>query len=122
MVMKTAASLCKFSTRKYHDGWVDSANKLNKTPLPGTFKKLPKDIFVDGINGNFRISLQLDWTFFVERLREVIIKVHQRHIASLNYKFRKEKFSMNSQSFASFQLNYLIRVCIFGKELCKLVR
>ena len=56
----------------------------------------------------------------VKRLREMIIKSPQRHIASLKYRFGRGKFSMIGQSFASFQLNYLIRLCIFGKDFCKL--
>ena len=69
MVMKAAASLWKSCTREYQDGLVERANKLNKTPLPVSIKKPPKDIFVDEIEFNVRLSLQLDWMFVVNSLR-----------------------------------------------------
>ena len=87
MAMKAAASLRKSPTREYHDGWVDRANKLDKIPLPGSFGKLPKDIFVDEIDDNIRLSLQSEWMFVVKRLRAMIIKVPQRHIVSLKHTF-----------------------------------
>ena len=55
----------------------------------------------------------------VKRLREMIIKIPQRNIVSLKHWFFREKVSMIGQSFALFQFNYLICLCIFGKEFCK---
>ena len=78
-VTKAAASLRKSSTREYCDGRVDRANTLNKIPLPRSLKKLPKDIFVDGIDDNVGLSLQSDWIFFVKRLWAMIIK-HPKYI------------------------------------------
>jgi len=34
----------------------------------------------------------------------------------MTYKFGKERVQIKSQSFASFQLNHLINLCIFGKD------
>ena len=87
--MKSAASLWKSSTRKYQDGWVEHANNLNKIPLPGYLKKLPRDIFFDGIEYKVKLSLQSDWIFVVKRLTEMIIKTSERHNSSLKYKFGK---------------------------------
>ena len=115
-VTKAAASLRKSSTREYCDGRVDRANTLNKIPLPRSLKKLPKDIFVDGIDDNVGLSLQSDWIFFVKRLWAMIIKAPQIHIVSLNYKFGKEEVGTNARLFAPYQLNYSIRLCIFGKD------
>ena len=56
----------------------------------------------------------------VKRLMTMIIKPSHRHIVSLIYMFGRERVRMNVQSFASFQLNYLICVRIFGKDFCKL--
>ena len=119
-VMKAAASLWKSSTREHKDGWVERANQLNQSPLLGSFKEIPTEIFVDGIEYNVRLSLQSDWSYVVKRLRAMITKAPQRHIASLTYRFGRERVCMIGQSFASFQLNYLIRFCIFGKDFCKL--
>ena len=56
----------------------------------------------------------------VEKRRKMIVKPTQIHIASLTYRFGRERVRMIGQSFSLFQLNYLIRLCIFGKDLCKL--
>ena len=90
MVMRAAASLWKASTREYQDGWVDRANKLNIIPLRWSFKELPTEIFADGIEYNVRLSLQSYWMYVVKRLWEMIIKVPQRHILSLKYRFGRE--------------------------------
>ena len=86
----------------------------------GFFKELPTKIFVDIIEYNIRLSLQSDTSYVVKRLSKMIIKPPQRHITSLMYMFGREKGSMSVQSFAPFQLNYLIHLCIFGKDFCKL--
>ena len=49
----------------------------------------------------------------------MIIKAPQRNIASLKYMFGREKVIIIGQTFAPFQLNHLIRVCIFGEYFCK---
>ena len=89
-------------------------------PLPGSFKELPTEIFVDGIEYNVRLSLQLDWIYVVKRLRTMIVKAPQRNIASLIYRFGREKVRIIGHYFASFELKYLIRFCIFGNDFCKL--
>ena len=50
----------------------------------------------------------------------MIIKPPQRYIASLAYRFGRERVCMIGQSFSSFQLNYLILLCIFEKDFCEL--
>ena len=74
---------------------------------------------MDGINENVRQSLQSDWLFVVKKLRAMITKKPQKHLASMHYNFGKERVELHSQSFASFQLNYLICLCMFGKDLSK---
>ena len=71
---------------------------------------------MDGIDENVRHSLQSDWLFVMKKLRSMIVKKPQAHLASMTYKFGKERVQIKSQSFASFQLNYLINLCIFGKD------
>ena len=86
-MMKASASIRKISTREYKDGWVKRTNKINMIPLPGSFKELPTEICFDGVEYNFRLNLQSDWSYAVKRLRAMIIKSPQRHIAPLKYMF-----------------------------------
>ena len=92
--MKAAASLWKSSAKEHNDGWVERANQLNMTPLLGSFKILPTELFVDGIEYNTRISLQSEWNYVVKRLRTMIIKAPQKHSSSLTYRFGRERFCM----------------------------
>ena len=48
-VMKADTSLWKSSAREHKDGWVERNNQLNMTPLLGSFKKLPTEIFFNGM-------------------------------------------------------------------------
>ena len=88
---KAAASLWKSLTREHKDGWVERTNQLNMTPLLGSFKELPTEIFVDGIEYDVRLSLQSYWIYVVKRLRKMIIKPPQSHILSLKYMFDRER-------------------------------
>ena len=114
--MKAAARFWANSTEDHRNAWRLRANQLNQMILPGSFKKIPPPIFVDGIDENVRHSLQSDWLFVMKKLRSMIVKKPQAHLASMTYKFGKERVQIKSQSFASFQLNYLINLCIFGKD------
>ena len=120
IVMKVAASYWKHCTKEYHAAWSERANQLNLQTLPGSFRTLPKEIFVDGIDYNVRTSLELDWAFVVKKMRAMITKVPPKHLYNLKYNFGKEKVNLQKQSFGSFQINYLISLCIFGKDFCKL--
>ena len=114
--MKAAALFWANSTEDHRNAWCVRANQLNQMILPGSFKITPPPIFVDGIDENVRRSLQSDWLFVVKKLRAMIVKKPQAHLASMTYKFGKEQVRIKSQSFASFQLNYLINLCMFGKD------
>ena len=120
IVMKVAASYWKHSTKEYRAAWSERANQLNVLTLPGSFRTLPKEIFVDGIDSNVRTSLELDWAFVVKKMRAMITKVPPKHLYNLKYNFGKEKVHLQKQSFGSFQINYFISLCIFGKDFCKL--
>ena len=114
--MKAAARFWANSTEDHRNAWRLRANQLNQMILPGSSKKIPPPIFVDGIDENVRHSLQSDWLFVRKKLRSMIVKKPQAHLASMTYKFGKERVQIKSQSFASFQLNHLINLCIFGKD------
>ena len=50
----------------------------------------------------------------------MITKAPPKHLYVMKYNFGKEKVTLQGQSFGSFQLNYFISLCIFGKSFCKL--
>ena len=60
LVMKAAASHWKHSSTEYRVAWNERANQLNTQHLPGSFRKLPSKIFVDGLEYNIRLSVQSD--------------------------------------------------------------
>ena len=58
LVMKAAASHWKHSSTEYRVAWSECANQLNTQRLPGSFRILPLEIFVDGLEYNIRLSVQ----------------------------------------------------------------
>ena len=64
--MKTDAHLWANSTEAHCNAWRLRANELNQMILPGSFKKIPPPIFVDGIGKNVRHILQSDWLFVMK--------------------------------------------------------
>ena len=50
----------------------------------------------------------------------MITRAPPKHLYDMKYNFGKEKVRLQGQSFGSFQLNYFISLCIFGKDFCKL--
>ena len=120
MVMKAAASHWKQSPTEFHAAWSERANQLNTQCLPGSFRMLPSELFVDGLEYNTRLSVQSDWAFVVRKLMAMITKRPQKRLHNMQYYFGKEKVTLQGQSFSSFQLNYFISLCIFGKDFCKL--
>ena len=63
LVMKVAASHWKHSSTEYRVAWSERANQLNTQRLPGSFRMLPSEIFVDGLEYDIRLRVQSDWVF-----------------------------------------------------------
>ena len=74
MVMKAAASHWKQSPTEFHAAWSERTNQLNTQCLPGSFRMLPSELFVDGLEYNTRLSVQSDWAFVVRKLMAMITK------------------------------------------------
>ena len=118
--MKAAAKMWKSLVGDQQHAWCLRANQLNMRNLPGVFKKIPQVLSEDGMDYNIRLSLQSDWAFLVKKLKRMIVCPPQKHLTGMSITFGKERVPLHSQSFGSFQLNYLIGLCIFGKDFNKI--
>ena len=118
--MKAAAKMWKSLVGDQQHAWCLRANQLNMRNLPGVFKKIPQVLSEDGMDYNIRLSLQSDWAFLVKKLKRMIVCPQQKHLTGMSITFGKERVPLHSQSFGSFQLNYLIGLCIFGKDFNKI--
>jgi hypothetical protein len=98
-------------------GWQQRANWLNSRPIPGKFLSFP-----DGACDHPEVlnAMTLDWARMVSLFRTCVTRRQKQTQSSVSVFFGKEKVHIINQSYRRFEVNELIRLCLFGKDLGKL--
>eukprot|EP00978_Attheya_sp_CCMP212_P027085 scaffold90288_cov52-Attheya_sp.AAC.6 len=97
-VMRLAGSNWHNISQELKEGWKERAAWLNSRPVPGKFLELPANLN----QADVLKSITLDWVRVVSLFRNMIT----RRPRALAYR--------------SFEMSYIIQMCIFGKEWSKL--
>jgi hypothetical protein len=93
-------------------GWIARASWLNGRPVPGKFECIPTNLS----NSDVAEAMTADWRRFVLLLRNSITRTPRKLLSSMEYYFGNENVKIGSQSYRSFELNRLMRLCLFGRD------
>jgi hypothetical protein len=116
-LMSVAGLKWRLMSPNLQDGWQQRANWLNLRKVPGKFLSFP-----DGDCDHPEVfnAMTLDWARMVSLFRSCITRRQKETQSCVHIFFGKEKVHINNQSYRRFEVNQLIRTCLFGKDLCKL--
>ena len=100
------------------EAWEKRAEKLNARKLPGWIIGLPKE--VENLNA-VKKSLSLEWELIVKTFKEAIQRVPTKNNSDkeLSYRFAKETVKLQSQTYKTFCMTYLMRLYLFGEDYSK---
>ena len=74
----------------------------------------------DELEENIVRSLSIEWDNIFKIFKWCIMRKPKASLACREYWFGNEQVTLHSQSFRTFTIPLLLRLCIFGKEYCNL--
>lgn len=109
------------------EAWKKRANMLNLLPIHGNFEKVPAAIggrtdenANDELELNIVRSLSIEWHNTFKIFKQCIMREPKASLSYREYWFGHERVKFLSQSFRTFTIPLLLRLCIFGREYCHL--
>ena len=100
--------------------WKDRADVLNSLPIPGEFVEVPRDIggTFDVLTKHVLKSLSIEWSNVFKWFKRCVTRKPKVLTSSNIYVFGKERVRIDSQTYRTFSLSFLLGVSIFGEEYC----
>ena len=100
--------------------WKYQADALKFLPIPDEFVEVPCDIGgkSDVLTKHVLISLSIEWSHGFKWFKRCVTRKPNVLTSSNIYVFGKERVKIDSQTYRTFSLSFLLRVLIFGEEYC----
>jgi hypothetical protein len=117
MIIKLASTRWNNFDLSLREAWQRRAEQLNAMPRPGKFVCL-NDFHIG--TDDILQSLTVEWRRFVGVLRSAIVRPPKNPHQKLEVSFGKERVTIHSQSYRTFDISLLLQLCIFGKQFEKL--
>ena len=99
------------------EGWVSRASWLNMLPCPGKVEYFEE---YNIQNGNILEYLILEWRHFIGVFRSAIIWNPRTPLSQFELCIGKERVKIQSQSYRTFDIIFLLQLCTFGKKFSNL--
>ena len=97
--------------------WNERAAKLNDWPLPGQFTRIPKIV---KFKSDLTKAMTLDWEQFKRQFHNSIKRIPSKGESEKAFKFGKESVNLKNMVYRNTYLNFLLKLCLFGRDLSKL--
>ena len=110
------------------ESWRDRAAMLNHRPLRGKFEKVPRELGrvtngrCDEVMGNLLQNLTIEWENMVKLMKRCITRPPKTSDSQKEYCFGHEWVVLHSQTYRTFTISLLLRLCIFGNNYEKLTK
>lgn len=118
-LMSVAGKRWRYLSVDTKNGWEQRTAWLNSRPIPGKFLAFTDGVYCD--NSAVLDSMSLDWARMVSLFRSCITRRQPvNRTSGVSVLFGREKVNILNQTYRRFEINELIRLCLFGRDLGKL--